>query len=116
MRCLFSPQRTQKVRIALFLSSDNHVHGLVAEVPQRRVAKPIQKPKMGQKRVWTLSKLLASIWAVLGLVWTGFRMFSRIPGVCMAGNAVRVPPRARHIPSSEGFLLYVLTWLVVASL
>lgn len=35
----------------------------------------------------------------------GFRMFSRVPSVYKAGNAVRVPPRAQHTPSSEGFLL-----------
>ena len=35
----------------------------------------------------------------------GSRMFSRVPSVFRAGNAVRVPPRAQHITSSEGLLL-----------
>jgi len=35
----------------------------------------------------------------------GFRMLLGVPSVCKAWNAVRVPPRAHHIPSSEGFLL-----------
>jgi hypothetical protein len=48
-------------------------------------------------------------WLVLG-------MFSRVLSVFKAGKVVRVPPRARHIPSSEGFCFNVLTWLVVASL
>jgi hypothetical protein len=52
-----------------------------------------------------MSTLLASDWAVHGLDRAGFRMFSGIPSVCRGGNAVRVPPRAQQIPSSEAILL-----------
>jgi hypothetical protein len=52
-----------------------------------------------------MSTLLASDWAVHGLDRAGFRMFLREPSVCGGGNAVRVPPRARRFPSSEGVLL-----------
>ncbi len=38
--------------------------------------------------------------------WPGLRMFPPLPSVTKTWNPVRVPPRARHTPSSEGgFLL-----------
>ena len=37
----------------------------------------------------------------------GFGMFLQVPSVCQGGNAVRVPPRAQQIPSSEG--IFALT-------
>ena len=60
----------------------------------------------GKKEVWTLlSTLLASDWAVYRPDWLGLPMFPRESSVYMGWNAVRVPPRAQHFPSSEGFLL-----------
>jgi hypothetical protein len=52
-----------------------------------------------------MSTRFVSYWAKQPSDWLGFRMFSRVPGVCTGSNVVRVPPRAQHIPSSEGFLL-----------
>ena len=52
-----------------------------------------------------MSTLLVSDRVLLPSDYFGFRMFSRVPSVCKGWNTVRVPPRARHIPSSEGFLL-----------
>lgn len=52
-----------------------------------------------------MSGLFVSYWAEQPSDWLGFRMFSRVPCVCKGWNAVRVPPRARRFPSSEGFLL-----------
>ena len=49
--------------------------------------------------------LWASDWVVLGSDRAGLRMFSRVPSVCKGWDPVRVPPRAQHDPSSEGFLL-----------
>jgi hypothetical protein len=64
-----------------------------------------QCSKVGKKRVWTMSTLLASDWAVHRSDRAGFRMFPRESSVRKGWNAVRVPPRARHNPSPEGFLL-----------
>ena len=52
-----------------------------------------------------MSTLSASDWPVQPPDWPGFRMFPRDPGNSKARNRVRVPPRARHNPFSEGFLL-----------
>ena len=60
---------------------------------------------MSKKEVWTMSTLSASDWPVQPPDWAGFRMFPRDPRKDKAGNRVRVPPRARHNPFSEGFLL-----------
>ena len=58
--------------------------------------------RSSKKEVWTMSTLLASDWPLQPPDWPGFRMFSPLPSVCKAWNPVRVPPRARHTPSSEG--------------
>ena len=55
--------------------------------------------------VCTMCTLWASDWAVWVSDRAGFRMFPGLPNVCKGWNAVRVPPRAQHIPSSEGVLL-----------
>jgi hypothetical protein len=56
-----------------------------------------------QKRgVCTMCTPQASDWAVHRSDWVGLRMFSGVPSVCKVWNAVRVPPRAQHDPSSEG--------------
>jgi hypothetical protein len=60
---------------------------------------------VAKKEVWTLSTLFASDWAGHRPDWLGFRMFSGLPSICRGRNAVRVPPRTQHIPSSERFLL-----------
>jgi hypothetical protein len=52
-----------------------------------------------------MSTLFVSYWAKQPSDWLGFRMFSRVPGVCKGWNVVRVPPRAQCFPSSEGLLL-----------
>jgi hypothetical protein len=59
-----------------------------------------------EKKVLTVSTPLASDRVVVRWDRLGFLMFSGVSGVFKAGNTVRVPPRAQHIPSSEGFLLY----------
>ena len=51
-----------------------------------------------------MSTLSASDWPVQPPDWPGFRMFPPLPSIHKAKNRVRVPPRARHNPSSEGFL------------
>ena len=48
--------------------------------------------------LWTLSTLSASDCVRQPPYSPGFAMFSRIPSVCKAWNAVRVPPRARVCP------------------
>lgn len=59
-----------------------------------------------KKEVWTLlSTLWASDWVVHRPDWPGLLMFSGVRSVCKGQNAVRVPPRAQHDPSSEGVLL-----------
>ena len=58
--------------------------------------------RQGQKEVWTMSTLSASDWPVQPPDWPGFRMFPPLPSNDEAWNPVRVPPRARHTPSSEG--------------
>ncbi len=63
--------------------------------------------KLGKKEVWTMSTLLASDRVVYRSDWAGFGMFSGVPSVCRGWNAVRVPPRAQQIPSSEG--IFALT-------
>ena len=62
-------------------------------------------PFSGKSRVWTLSTLSSSYWSIQAPDGPVFRMFARTPSVFKAWNAVRVPPRAQHLPSSEGFLL-----------
>ncbi len=63
-----------------------------------------------------MSTLLPSDWAVHRPDWLVLPMFSRVPGVSKAGNAVRVPPRAQHSPSSEGvFALTCVQSLTSAS-
>lgn len=61
--------------------------------------------KAGEKWVWTLSTLWPSDCVVMVRNGLGLRMFSAIPCVCKGPKTVRVPPRAQHTPSSEGFLL-----------
>ena len=56
-------------------------------------------------RVLTVSTHLAPDCAVHRPDWTVLAMFSGVPPVSKAWNPVRVPPRALHDPSSEGFLL-----------
>jgi hypothetical protein len=48
-----------------------------------------------KKKVLTVSPPLASDRGVCCPDWPVFRMFSRLPSVCRAWNAVRVPPRAQ---------------------
>lgn len=61
--------------------------------------------QMSKERVWTMSTLIAPDRIVQPPDWPGFRLFPRDPSDSKAWNRVRVPPRARHNPSSEGFLL-----------
>jgi hypothetical protein len=68
-------------------------------------SRDVEGPAEVQKGVLTGSTLLASDWVVHRLNIAGFRMFSRVPSECKAGNAVRVPPRARKPPRKRGFLL-----------
>jgi hypothetical protein len=49
-----------------------------------------------------MSTLSASDWPVQPPDWPAFRMFPLDPSNDKAKNHVRVPPRARHTPSSEG--------------
>lgn len=58
--------------------------------------------RSAQKEVWTLSTLSTSDWPGQRSDCPGFRMFPPLPSVSKARNPVRVPPRARHSPSSEG--------------
>lgn len=53
-------------------------------------------------RVWTLFTLSTSNCLVHGPDCPGFRMFPRLPSNNKPWNHLRVPPRARHTPSSEG--------------
>ena len=69
---------------------------------QRRGKSPFFGALRAKKKVWTLSTLLASDWAVLPPNRLGFRMFPPLPSISKAWNPVRVPPRAQHTPSSEG--------------
>ena len=55
-----------------------------------------------KKKVWTVSTPSAPDLPVRPSDWTGFRMFPPLPSVSKPRNPVRVPPRARHTPSSEG--------------
>jgi hypothetical protein len=66
---------------------------------------PFVGRRSNKKEVCTKYTLWASDWGVLGSDRVGFRMFPGESSVCRVGNAVRVPPRAQHSPSSEGFLL-----------
>ena len=50
----------------------------------------------------TVSTLLLSDWVVYRSDWAVLGTFSGVPCVSAAWNAVRVPPRAQHSPSSEG--------------
>ncbi len=54
------------------------------------------------REVWTMSALSSSDCLVQPPDWPGFRMFPPLPSDSKAWNPVRVPPRARHTPSSEG--------------
>ena len=49
-----------------------------------------------------MSTLLVSDSVVLVPDWAGSLVFSGVPSGCEGWNAVRVPPRAQHDPSSEG--------------
>lgn len=60
---------------------------------------------LSEKGVLTMSTDLASDWVVYRPDSDVLGMFSGVPCVFGAWNAVRVPPRAQHSPSSEGFLL-----------
>jgi hypothetical protein len=55
--------------------------------------------------VCTMCTLRAADRLELGSDRAGFGMFSGERRICRGWNAVRVPPRAQHDPSSEGFLL-----------
>lgn len=59
------------------------------------------------ERVWTMSTVSASDWAVHRPDWPGVGMFSGVPCVCRAWKTVRVPPWALQVPSSEG--IFALT-------
>ena len=58
--------------------------------------------RKANKRVWTLSTLCLSDWGVHRSDRAGFGMIPGNPSVPKAWNHLRVPPRARHTPSSEG--------------
>jgi hypothetical protein len=79
--------------------------GEIAPRPGGRLSSVVGAPKWARKRVCTLCTPWASDWVVPGSDRAGFRMFSGLPSVFKAWNTVRVPPRAQHDPSSEGFLL-----------
>ncbi|MET4538622.1 hypothetical protein ABIE37_000377 [Arthrobacter bambusae] len=55
-----------------------------------------------KKEVWTMSTLSTSDRLVQPPDWPGFLTFPPLPSATKAWNPVRVPPRARHTPSSEG--------------
>jgi hypothetical protein len=59
------------------------------------------------KDVCTMCTLSASDWAVHRPDCLGFGMFSGVPSVWKGWSAVRVPPRAQQVPSSEG--IFALT-------
>ncbi|MEQ4567232.1 DNA-processing protein DprA [Paenarthrobacter sp. CAP02] len=61
--------------------------------------------KAAKKEVWTMCTPSTPDCAVQPPDCPGFRMFPRLPSNGKGGNPVRVPPRARHTPSSEGVLL-----------
>jgi hypothetical protein len=85
----------------------------------RRTDQCQDKPSPGVSHTWShaatqpISSLLSTLWASDRAVHrsdrAGFRMFPRVPSVCKGWNAVRVPPRAQHDPSSEGFCFNVWT-------
>jgi hypothetical protein len=67
-------------------------------------------------RVCTSSTLFVSDRVLDPVDCSGLRMFSRVPSVVFkGGNAVRVPPRARGIPSSGEICFDVCTKLAVVS-
>jgi hypothetical protein len=66
---------------------------------------PIFGARSTKKEVWTMSTLSTSNWLVQPPDCPGFRMSPPLPSVPKPRNRLRVPPRARHTPSSEGFLL-----------
>ena len=57
------------------------------------------------KGVFTTYTLFASDRVVYRPDWAALLMFSGVPSIFKGWNAVRVPPRAQLIPSSEGILL-----------
>jgi hypothetical protein len=77
----------------------------VAALPEWGRGSRLEWHGMRQKNVWTMSTLWASDRVVHRSDRAGFRMFPGESSVCKGWNAVRVPPRAQHSPSSEGFLL-----------
>jgi hypothetical protein len=70
----------------------------------------------GQKGVFTFCTLWASDLVVVVPDWAGFRRFPGEPSDCKGWNAVRVPPRAQHNPSSEGLCFNVWTLTLRGSL
>ncbi len=67
-----------------------------------RIPRDLGSWKTGKKKVWTMFTLSTPDCPVHPPNWPGFRMFPPLPSVHKARNPVRVPPRARHTPSSEG--------------
>jgi hypothetical protein len=63
---------------------------------------PIFGARSTKKEVWTMSTLSTSNWLVQPPDCPGFRMSPPLPSVPKPRNRLRVPPRARHTPSSEG--------------
>lgn len=82
---------------------------------QGRIESPSSVLDRDKKEVWTLSTLSTSDRSVQPPDSPGFRMFPALPSVSKALNPVRVPPWARHTPSSEGvFAFNVVTDVVVS--
>ncbi|MDR6436764.1 hypothetical protein J2790_001885 [Paenarthrobacter nicotinovorans] len=74
----------------------------VVHCGSRSSASSARQHSWAKIRVWTMSTLSTPDCLVHPSDCPGFRMFPPLPSNAKARNPVRVPPRARHTPSSEG--------------
>lgn len=87
----------------LFKSERNRVQATTAPADCRFGS--LVAPKWSPVRVCTMCTPWTSERVVPVPVWAGLRRFAGEWRIFNCWNPVRVPPRAQHIPSSEGFLL-----------